>query len=124
MLPRALLIPHNADFEPGNSQLIGRANGAFSDRTGASWEKSEIRNPKEIRMTEISVWRKKRLSQQGCRRSRPAFKGQREIRIPLSLSNEQRTRNTPVQRDEPDRILPGQFNEVTIRDRLWLLHKR
>src|SRR6267143_5534445 len=74
MLPRALLIPHNADFEPGNSQLIGRANGAFSDRTGASWEKSEIRNPKEIRMTEISVWRKKRLSQQGCRRSRPAFK--------------------------------------------------
>src|SRR6266404_1037674 len=84
--------------------------------------KSEI--TKEIRMTEISVWRKKRLSQQGCRRSRPAFKGQREIRIPLSLSNEQGTRNTPVQRDEPDRILPGQFNEVTIRDRLWLLHKR
>ena len=30
----------------------------------------------------------------------------------------------PVQGDKPDGVLPSQFNEVTIRDRLRRLHKR
>jgi len=38
-----------------------------------------------------------------------------------SLADKQRASSATVQIDEPDGVLPGQFSQVTIRDRLWHL---
>jgi predicted nucleotidyltransferase len=40
------------------------------------------------------------------------------------LSNDQGAWNAPVQSDEPNGMLPGKFNQVTVRNRLRALHER
>jgi hypothetical protein len=45
-------------------------------------------------------------------------------RLLLLLPNEQRARNAPIQSHEARGVLPGQFNQVSIRDRLRTLDER